>query len=93
MVAGKSVAIEWVKVDKYGRKIGKVLLAGEDANLVQIKRGLAWYYTQYQKEQSPILTNKAMQRLRTWLDRHRWAYGVMLTQFHPGSSGIKPSEL
>lgn len=52
-VAGQSVAVEWVKVDKYGRKLGKVLLAGLDCNLVQIKRGLAWHYKQYQREQSP----------------------------------------
>ena len=52
-VAGQSVAVEWVKVDKYGRKLGKVLLAGQDANLVQVKRGLAWHYKQYQREQSP----------------------------------------
>ena len=52
-VAGQSVAVEWVKVDKYGRKVGKVLLAGLDCNLVQIKRGLAWHYKQYQREQSP----------------------------------------
>lgn len=52
-VAGQSVAVEWVKVDKYGRKLGKVLLAGLDCNLVQVKRGLAWHYKQYQREQSP----------------------------------------
>ena len=53
MVAGQSVAVEWVKVDKYRRKVGKVLLDGLDCNLVQIKRGLAWHYKQYQREQSP----------------------------------------
>ena len=53
MVAGQPVAVEWVKADRYGRKLGKVLLAGQDANLVQIKRGLAWHYKQYQREQSP----------------------------------------
>jgi len=53
MVAGQSVAVEWVKADKYGRKLGKVLLAGLDCNLVQVKRGLAWHYKQYQREQSP----------------------------------------
>mgnify|MGYP003376898096 CR=1 FL=1 len=52
-VAGQSVAVEWVKTDRYGRKVGKVLLAGLDCNLVQIKRGLAWHYKQYQREQSP----------------------------------------
>ena len=53
MVAGQSVAVEWVKVDRYGRKVGKVLLAGLDCNLEQVKRGLAWHYKQYQREQSP----------------------------------------
>ena len=53
MVAGQSVAVEWVKADRYGRKLGKVLLAGLDCNLVQVKRGLAWHYKQYQREQSP----------------------------------------
>ena len=52
-VAGQSVAVEWDKVDRYGRKVGKVLLAGLDCNLVQVKRGLAWHYKQYQREQSP----------------------------------------
>ena len=53
-VAGQSVAVEWLKVDKYGRKVGKVLLAGLDCNLEQVKRGLAWHYKQYQREQSPV---------------------------------------
>ena len=52
MVAGQTVAVEWVKVDRYGRKLGKMLLARLDCNLVQIKRGLAWHYKQYQREQS-----------------------------------------
>ena len=39
MVAGQSVTVEWVKTDRYGRKMGKVLLAGMDCNLVQVKRG------------------------------------------------------
>jgi endonuclease YncB( thermonuclease family) len=54
MVAGQPVVVEWVKVDKYRRKVGKVLLAGLDCNLVQVKRGLAWHYKQYQREQPPI---------------------------------------
>lgn len=54
MVAGQSVVVEWAKVDKYGRKVGKVLLAGLDCNLVQVKRGLAWHYKAYEREQSVI---------------------------------------
>lgn len=53
MAPGQSVAVERVKDDKYGRKVGKVLLAGLDCNLEQVKRGLAWHYTKYQREQSP----------------------------------------
>ena len=52
-MADQSVAVEWTKSDKYWRKVGKVLLDGQDINLVQIKRGLAWHYKQYQREQSP----------------------------------------
>ena len=52
MVAGQSEAVDWVKVDRYGRKVDKVLLGGLDCNLEQIKRGLAWHYKQYQREQS-----------------------------------------
>ena len=40
-VAGQSVAVEWVKADKYRRKLGKVLLVSLDCNLEQVKRGLA----------------------------------------------------
>ncbi|ESS14729.1 hypothetical protein MOLA814_00290 [Betaproteobacteria bacterium MOLA814] len=54
MVAGQSVAVEWAKVDKYGRKVGKVLLAGLGANLEQVKRGLAWHYRAYEREQPVI---------------------------------------
>ena len=41
MVARQSAAVEWVKADKYGRKLGKVLPVGLDCNLKQVKRGLA----------------------------------------------------
>ena len=41
------------QVDKYGRKVGKVLLDDLDCNLEQVKRGLAWHYKQYQRDQSP----------------------------------------
>ena len=38
---------------RYGRQIGKVLINGRDVNLVQVERGMAWFYRQYQREQSP----------------------------------------
>ena len=49
----KTVNVETDKRDRYGRQIGKVLVNGQDVNLVQVERGMAWFYRQYQREQSP----------------------------------------
>ena len=50
----KTVMVETGKTDRYGREVGKVLVDGVDADLEQIKRGLAWHYKAYQREQSPV---------------------------------------
>lgn len=49
----KTVTVETDKRDKYGRQVGKVLVNGQDVNLAQVERGMAWFYRQYQREQSP----------------------------------------
>lgn len=51
MVFDKVVSVQYDKEDRYGRIVGKVLINGVDANLEQVKRGLAWWYKKYQKEQ------------------------------------------
>lgn len=67
LVFGKSVSIEWTKRDRYGRVVGKIIVAAPedcpdashgcpkilDAGLAQVNAGLAWHYKQYAKEQSP----------------------------------------
>lgn len=52
LVYDKTVQVDWSKRDRYERLVGKVVVNGIDANLEQVKRGLAWHYTKYQKEQS-----------------------------------------
>lgn len=52
MVFNKTVIVETDKRDRYGRQIGKVLIDDRDVNLVQIERGMAWFYRQYQRELS-----------------------------------------
>jgi endonuclease YncB( thermonuclease family) len=52
-VFGKQVSVEWFKHDKYQRILGKVLVGGQDANLEQVKAGLAWHYVKYAAEQPP----------------------------------------
>ena len=53
LVFDRQVQVEYTKQDKYGRTVGKIMVNGVDANLGQIKAGMAWHYKQYQKEQSP----------------------------------------
>lgn len=54
LVAGQDVAIDGDKLDRYRRRIGKVILNGRDINLVQIQAGFAWHYKKYAKEQSAV---------------------------------------
>lgn len=52
LVFNKQVSVEYSKQDRYGRTVGKVLVNGVDANLEQVKAGMAWHYKAYQREQS-----------------------------------------
>ncbi len=48
----KTVEVAWSKQDRYGRIVGQIRLDGVDISLEQVRRGMAWHYKQYQKEQS-----------------------------------------
>jgi endonuclease YncB( thermonuclease family) len=52
LVYDKEVTVSWDKKDKYYRILGKVIVDGRDANYLQLKKGLAWYYKQYEKDLS-----------------------------------------
>ena len=49
----RSVLVEWNKRDRYGRIVGQVFIDGHDAGLEQVRAGMAWWYREYSKEQSP----------------------------------------
>lgn len=51
LVFGKEVSVEVRKLDRYRRELGKVFVGDVDANLEQIKAGLAWHYKKYAREQ------------------------------------------
>lgn len=55
------------KTDRYGRLVGKIYAGGIDCNLNQIKKGMAWHYKAYQKEQTPA-------------DRERYAHAETQAQ-------------
>lgn len=51
LVAGRTVVVEFTKRDRYGRRVGRLLLDRLDVNLMQISRGMAWHYKAYAREQ------------------------------------------
>jgi endonuclease YncB( thermonuclease family) len=54
LLFGRSVNVEWQKLDRYERIVGKVMVNGQDANLEQIRRGMAWHFKKYDREQEPL---------------------------------------
>ena len=61
IAAGRQAEVVFSKRDRYGRIVGKVLVAPEgcvgacpkgDAGLRQIEAGMAWHYKQYANEQT-----------------------------------------
>lgn len=50
----KEVTVDYKKLDKYQRKVGKVILDKQDICLAMIELGMAWHYKDYEKEQSKI---------------------------------------
>ena len=52
LVFHHQVVVSAHKKDRYGRLVGKVSVAGVDANLQMVRRGYAWHYKRYESEQS-----------------------------------------
>ena len=52
LIYNKQVTVEYSKQDRYGRTLGKILVGGIDANLEQVRAGMAWHYKQYRRDQA-----------------------------------------
>jgi len=52
LVFGKDVVLDCGKTDRYRREICIVMINGQDANLGQVRAGMAWWYRKYQNEQT-----------------------------------------
>ncbi len=50
IVFDRDVILDCGKTDKYRREVCVVMVDGQDANLAQVKAGMAWWYRKYQKE-------------------------------------------
>ena len=53
LVYNRQVTVNWQKYDRYERTVGVVLVDGRDVNLEQVRAGMAWWYRQYARNQSP----------------------------------------
>ena len=52
LVFGQPVTVLTEKKDRYGRNVGRILIGSLDVNLLQIRRGMAWFYRRYAGELS-----------------------------------------
>jgi micrococcal nuclease len=52
LVIKKTITVTGSKVDRYGRLVGKVTFQGQDIGLIQIERGMAWFFRRYAHELS-----------------------------------------
>jgi len=69
MVLGKQVKVDSQAVDKYGRMVAHLSLNGLDVNAEQIRRGMAWEYSNYHSNQALI----ALQEEAKQVPRGLWA--------------------
>ena len=53
LVYNRQVTVNWQKYDRYGRTVGVVLVDGHNVNIEQVRTGMAWWYRQYARDQSP----------------------------------------
>lgn len=53
LVFNRDATLYCSKTDKYKRQVCVVMVDGQDANLAQVKAGMAWWYRAYAREQIP----------------------------------------
>ncbi len=49
---GRTATVEVEDQDRYGRIVGAVWVDGQNVNLEQVRRGMAWVYRQYARDRS-----------------------------------------
>jgi len=72
LIAEKTVSIEEVDKDRYGRVVARVTIGGELVNAEMVRAGLAWRYTQFDRrnEFGAIEADARRQRRGLWADAH-----------------------
>jgi len=70
MVGGLNVTVIDVGGDQYGRRVGRVMVGADEANVEQVRAGMAWVYERYNHDpQLPSLEAAARSsRTGLWSD-------------------------
>lgn len=81
---GKDATYKAKMIDPYGRTVARVKCVGADVNRIQVERGLAWVYDQYNTDRSlPALQASAKAEHRgLWADKSPvppWEYRHPMT--------------
>jgi len=66
---GKTARVEQQDVDRYGRVVGRVYVDGMDVNAEMVRRGYAWVYRRYARDESLF----DLEREARSADRGIWA--------------------
>ncbi len=72
LIAEKTVSVEEVDRDRYGRVVGRVTIAGKLVNAEMVRAGLAWRYVQFdRRNEFGALEDEARRHRRgLWADAH-----------------------
>jgi endonuclease YncB( thermonuclease family) len=70
LIAGKTVSVEEVDRDRYGRVVGRVTIGGKLVNAEMVRAGLAWRYVQFDRrnEFGGLEADARGQRRELWTD-------------------------
>lgn len=73
MAFGKEALVEVRDIDRYGRSVGWVMVAGRPVNLLLVQQGLAWWYQQFARRDTQLRDAEAKARagrVGLWADEN-----------------------
>jgi micrococcal nuclease len=72
LIAEKTVSVEEIDRDRYGRVVGRVTIGGKLVNAEMVRSGLAWRYVQFDRrnEFGGLEDDARRQRRGLWADAH-----------------------
>ncbi len=72
LIAEKTVSVEEIDKDRYGRVVGRVTIGGKLVNAEVVQAGLAWRYTQFDRrnEFGGLEDDARRHRRGLWADAH-----------------------